>query len=43
MAEGPTRGGGELHRGRVAEEDEGVQEEEEATEVVGMGARRGDR
>ena len=40
--EGPARGGGESQCGRVAEEDKGGQDDEEAIEVAGIGARRGD-
>ena len=43
IAEGPARGVGESHRGRVGEEDEGGQEEEEAAETASMGVRKGDR
>ena len=39
MAEGPAHGDGESYRGRVGEEDEGVQEEEAAIEAAGMGVR----
>ena len=41
IAEGFVREGSTLCQGRAAEEGEGGKEEEEATEVVGMGTRGG--
>ena len=38
IAEGQVHGGGQPRHGRVAEEDEGVQEEEGTTEAAGMRA-----
>ena len=42
-AEGFVREGDESCRGRAAEEVEGGQEEEEAAEAVGVGARGGNQ
>ena len=41
IAEGFICEGGESRRGRAAEEGEGGQEEEEAVEAIGVGARGG--
>ena len=40
-AEGFSHEGGELRRGRAAEEGEGGQEEEKAVEAIGIGTRGG--